>query len=224
MKCPSCQSENSESAKFCKKCGHPLEAKTIDHESMINSMSGSDKSSGENNTKIIIIALAVIAVVLAGAFVYIYSSGNSTGSNDASNVLADKNTSQVHESTPKTASQPSEPAKTAQPAKSSMSIEGGSFSTGSADADKTYAQIYVGKDHAGEDVIVQIWYSRDGNTLNNGNMVPASVHSDGYLYISSADAYKYYPDKAEINLYDSNSNLMDSQTVSLSPQSGTQYF
>lgn len=224
MKCPSCQSENSESAKFCKKCGQPLEKKTIDHESMINSMSGAKKSEGDNTTKIIIIALAVIAVVLAGAFIYIYSSGNSTDSNDASNVQADKNTSQVQDNPTKTASQPSEPEKTAQPAKQSMSIEGGSFSTGSADEDKTYAQIYVGKQHAGEDVIVQIWYSRDGNTLNNGNMVPASVHSDGYLYITSADAYKYYPDHAEINLYDSNSNLMDSQSVSLSPSSGTQHF
>lgn len=107
---------------------------------------------------------------------------------------------------------------------SSISILGGSFSTGSADSDKTYARIDVGANHAGENVIVQIWYSRDGNTLNNGNMVPATVHSDGYLEISSADAYKYYPDHATINIYDSNSNLLTSQSVSLSPESGTQYF
>ena len=107
---------------------------------------------------------------------------------------------------------------------SSISILGGSFSTGSGEADKTYARIDVGANHAGENVIVQIWYSRDGNTLNNGNMVPATVHSDGYLEISSADAYKYYPDYATINIYDSNSHLLTSQSVSLSPESGTQYF
>ena len=67
-------------------------------------------------------------------------------------------------------------------------------------------------------------YSRDGNTLNNGNMVPASVHSDGYLYLTSADAYHYYPDYATINIYDTSSNLLDSQSVSLSPTSGTQTF
>ena len=201
---------------------------TIDHESMINSISGGKKTGdGDNTTKIIIIALAVIAVVLAGAFVYIYSfSGDSTDAGDANNVMANKNTSQVSEKPATTASQTSqathtEPEKTA---KSSMTIKGGSFSTGSADADKTYAQIYVGTEHAGEDVIVQIYYSRDGNSLNNGNMVPASVHSDGYLYITSADAYKYYPDYATINLYDSNSNLMDTQSVSLSPSAGTQTF
>lgn len=107
---------------------------------------------------------------------------------------------------------------------SSLSILGGSFSTGSADEDKTYARINVGTSHAGEDVIVQIWYSRDGNTLNNGNMVPATVHSDGYLEIASADAYLYYPDYATINIYDSGSNLLDTQSVSLSPSAGTQTF
>ena len=107
---------------------------------------------------------------------------------------------------------------------SSISILGGSFSTGSAEEDKTYARINVGTSHAGEDVIVQILYSRDGNSLNNGNMVPASVHSDGYLEIASADAYHYYPDHATIKIYDSNSRLLTTQSVSLSPTSGTQTF
>ena len=107
---------------------------------------------------------------------------------------------------------------------SSISILGGSFSTGSAEEDKTYARINVGTSHAGEDVIVQILYSRDGNSLNNGNMVPASVHSDGYLEIASADAYHYYPDHATIKIYDSNSKLLTTQSVSLNPTSGTQTF
>ncbi|WP_298500974.1 zinc ribbon domain-containing protein [uncultured Methanobrevibacter sp.] len=218
MKCPNCQSENSETAKFCKKCGAALEKNTISHESMINSMSGNKPKSSNDTTKIIIIALAIVAVVLAGAFIYLYASGNS--SSDSNSASADDSSSQV-ESTPTQASQPTQASK---PASTSMSILGGSFSTGSAESDKTYAQIYVGTQNAGKSVIVQIFYSRDGNALNNGNMVPASVHSDGYLYITSADAYHYYPDYATINLYDSNSNLMDTQSVSLTPTSGTQYF
>ncbi|WP_458456332.1 zinc-ribbon domain-containing protein [Methanobrevibacter sp.] len=107
---------------------------------------------------------------------------------------------------------------------SSISILGGSFSTGSADADKTYARINVGTSHAGEEVIVQIFYSRDGNSLNNGNMVPATVHSDGYLEIASADAYKYYPDHATVKIYDKNSKLLTTKEVYLSPTSGTQTF
>ena len=90
---------------------------------------------------------------------------------------------------------------------SSISILGGSFSTGSADEDKTYARINVGTSHAGENVIVQIFYSRDGNSLNNGN-----------------DAYLYYPDHATIKIYDSNSKLLTTKSVSLSPTSGTQTF
>ena len=55
-------------------------------------------------------------------------------------------------------------------------------------------------------------------------MVPVTVHSDGYIEVASADAYHYYPDYATINIYDTNSNLLDSHSVSLSPTSGTQTF
>ncbi|WP_406533136.1 zinc ribbon domain-containing protein [Methanobrevibacter sp.] len=215
MKCPSCNTENNDSAKFCKKCGTALNNNTINHENMIKSMS---KDKSDNTTKIIIVALIIVAIVLAGVFIYLQTSGHNDS--QAQNASASQNTTANPD---KTATPSSQPEKTAQ-STGSMKILGGSFSTGSADADKTYASIYVGKQNAGKSVIVQIWYSRDGNTLNNGNMVPASVHSDGYLYISSADAYKYYPDHATINLYDSSSNLMDSQSVSLSPSAGTQTF
>ncbi len=223
MKCPNCNCENSDTAKFCKKCGSPLDGgKTIDHKSVINSISGNNDGSQDNTTKIIIIALAIVAVVLAGAFIYLYASGDSNHQdNTASDNLA-ANQNKTVDTTPeeKTATQ----TTPAQPDTSSMRIQGGSFSTGSAEEDKTYAQIYVGKENAGKSVIVQIFYSRDGNSLNHGNMVPANVHSDGYLYITSADAYHYYPDYATIKLYDSNSNLIDTQSVSLSPTSGTQTF
>ncbi|MBQ7928809.1 MAG: zinc ribbon domain-containing protein [Methanobrevibacter sp.] len=226
MKCSNCDAENSDGAKFCKKCGNPLEEKTINHEEIINSV-GNKKTKTNDNTKIIIIALAIVAVVLAGAFAYIYMSGNSNTSDAGSTSNAGSSSQAVDQddsSAKQASSSSSGSEKTAQQDTSSMRIQGGSFSTGSADADKTYASIYVGKENAGKDVIVQIFYSRDGNSLNNGNMVPASVHSDGYLYITSADAYLYYPDYATIKLYDSNSNLIDTQSVSLSPTSGTQTF
>lgn len=225
MKCSKCNSENSDTAKFCKKCGNPLDGeKTMDHQSVINSISGNKEKSQDNTTKIIIIALVIVAVVLAGAFVYIFTSGNSHQNSAVSNSNSAVQNKTVDDTPEEKTATPTSSSSSAQSSSSSMKILGGSFSTGSADEDKTYAQIYVGKEHAGEDVIVQIFYSRDGNSLNNGNMVPASVHSDGYLYITSADAYLYYPDYATIKLYDSNSNLIDTQSVSLSPQSGTQTF
>lgn len=226
MYCPECKSENSDSAKFCKKCGKPLKSTPVSHDKVISNLNKG--SSNNDTTKIIIIALIAIAVVLAGAFIYLYGFSNDTSSQDSSAQSANDN-NQVHVSDndnsddkPKQASQTSSSQQSSKPA---LTIKGGSFSTGSELEDKTYASIYVGTEHAGEDVTVQIWYSRDGSTLNNGNMVPASVHSDGYLEISSADAYAYYPDYATINIYDSSgSNLLDTQSVSLSPTSGTQSF
>ena len=212
MKCPKCGSENSDSAKFCKSCGTQL-TKTINHESMVN------QSKGDDTTKYIIIALAIIAVVLAGTFAYLYLANSDQGTDSQpQQVVEDDDDDKTVQA------EVTGPAQTTQNTPSSISILGGSFSTGSAEADKTYARINVGTSHAGEDVIVQIFYSRDGNSLNHGNMVPATVHQDGYLEIASADAYHYYPDYATIKIYDSNSNLLTTKSVSLSPSAGTQTF
>ena len=217
MRCPKCDSENSDSAKFCKKCGTPLEKKSISHENMINSMSNS--SGKDNTTKYIIIALVVVAIVLAGAFIYVYGFG-SNQSNDAPQQV-NNDTQEVAESDEPAQAQTTQAS---QPQTTAMSILGGSFSTGGGLEDKTYASINVGPEHAGENVKIQIFYSRDGSTLNNGNMVPKTVDSSGYIEVASADSYKYFPDYAEINLYDTSGNLLDTQSVSLNPESGTQTF
>lgn len=224
MKCPKCNAENNEGAKFCKKCGNPLENKVVTHENMVNSMKEEKKS---DNSKIIIVALIVVVVVLAGAFIYLQGFGNGSHSQESSPSQsgASDSASQTDQgSSSQSSSSQSSNDKAAKPQSTAMKIQGGSFSTGSELSDLTYAHIYVGKEHAGKSVILQIWYSRDGSTLNNGNMVPVTVHSDGYLEVQSADAYAYYPDHATINLYDSNSNLLDTKSVSLTPTSGTQTF
>lgn len=219
MRCPNCNSENNDGAKFCKKCGTPLNKKVVSHEKMINSMN--KENSGNNTTKYIIVALIIVAVALAGAFVYLYGFNHDNSQNNQAQVQND-NQSSVDNSEPVQASQSSQ---SAQPqASSSMSILGGSFSTAGGLEDKTYASIFVGSEHAGENVQIQIFYSRDGSTLNNGNMVPKTVDSSGYIEVASADAYKYFPDFAEINLYDVSGNLLDTQNVNLSPESGTQTF
>jgi hypothetical protein len=223
MRCPNCDSENSDSAKFCKKCGTPLTKKTINHESMINSMSNS--SGSDNTTKYIIVALIIVAIVLAGAFVYIYGFGSNNDDSqvDQQQEQDDESVSETEEPAQAQTTQASQ-ASQSTPATSAMSILGGSFSTGGGLEDKTYASIYVGPEHAGEKVKIQIFYSRDGSDLNNGNMVPKTVNSDGYIEVASADAYKYFPDYAEINLYDSSGDLLDARSVSLSPEKGTQTF
>ncbi len=241
MKCPSCNSENNDEAKFCKKCGAPLKSKVASHESMLQSL---NEEQSDNTTKIIIIALIAIVVVLAGAFIYLQGFGSDTQAQDSSSQqssasssavqtpAAKPNTTTSESSQPVQASAPTQTTSSSSSSQSSsqsssvagMRILGGNFYTGSELEDLTYASIYVGKEYAGQSVIIQIWYSRDGSTLNNGNMVPVTVHSDGYIEVSSADAYAYYPDRAEINLYDSNSHLLDTQIVTLTPDTGTQYF
>ena len=330
MKCLNCGSDNADTAKFCRKCGTPLEKKIITHKKVINSIQNKETKPDNNNVKIIIAVIAVIAVVLAGAFFFLtdgfkgevplheedfeiftmmvpdgsnfeeYSSvpdmgfggfvylENNGDYSDEVYMLAistseigsphsefdfkeshngidiyereglyllekkidkftfklmgnDVNTMEkminsieitdVDKLTDESTSQPvSTPSSTTtqQPASSApstpMTIKGGTFSTGSSLSDKTYAKINVGSEHSGEKVKIQIFYSRDGMDLNNGNMVPKTVSSDGYIEVASADSYEYYPDFAEINLYDSSGNLLDTQSVSLSPESGSQSF
>ena len=218
MRCPKCNSENNDSAKFCKKCGTPLK-KEINHENMINSMN--NNSGKDSTTKFVIVALVIVAIVLAGVFVYIYGFGpNQSNDSQSKQVQGDDDSEPVQAESSSSSQSSQSSAKS-----TSMSIRGGSFTTGSELEDKTYASIDVGSQHAGEKVILQIFYSRDGSTLNNGNMVPVTVDSSGHLEVSSADAYKYFPDYAEINLFDeSGSKLLDTKSVSLSPEAGTQTF
>ena len=103
-------------------------------------------------------------------------------------------------------------------------IGGGIIQTGSGLEDKTHAKIYIDGGNPGESIIMKIKYYRDGNSLNHGNMVTATIHDDRYVYIDSADSYKFYPDKAYIELYDLDGNLQSTQTVTLTPDSSTQYF
>lgn len=120
--------------------------------------------------------------------------------------------------------QPSTPQVASTTPKEPLLIRGGSITTGSDDADRTYAKIYISVDHAGETVGTRIFYYRDGVALNHGNYVEATIKDDGRITIASADAYAYYPDHVRIELYDASENLKDTQEIDLEPRSGTQYF
>ena len=231
--CPSCGFENKNSAKFCKNCGTPLMTDrpikdnyvatgtdpTVRVDNSNSNNSNGNSNSGSDNKNLIIICLTVVicAILIAGALV-LFSNNNS---NDNSDILSDSaslngtNSIDVNESTDV------EPVKTAQ---SDMQILSGSFSTGSGKSDKTYCSVYVGEEYAGESVKISVLYSRDGSTLNQGNIVPKTVDSSGYVSVPSANAFKFYPDNAVITLYDSDGNVLDTQEVYLTPDSGTQTF
>ena len=244
MICPECGEENQDSAKFCKKCGtslNPIAAmkKTNSDESrsiksgVFNSNNDSSPSSfesaksGGDNKNLMIICLTIIicAVLIAGGLIFLSNNGSDNNSNDtdigSSVSLPDSSINQTEDSQNQTDNAPVVEDKSRV---SDMKIISGSFSTGSSRNDKTYCSVYVGEQYAGENVKISVLYSRDGNNLNKGNIVPKTVSSDGYVSVPSADAFKYYPDHALVTIYDNNGNVLDTQEVVMSAQSGTQTF
>ena len=229
--CPNCGMENADSARFCKKCGNPLMGNSPIKEDYVStgrdpterpkmpSSNSNSRESGDNKNLIIICLTVVIcAILIAGALV-LFSNNNS---NDNSDILSDSaslngsNAIEVNDTDIN-----NEPKNSAQ---SSIKILSGSFSTGSGKSDKTYCSVYVGEEYVGENVKISVLYSRDGSTLNQGNIVPKTVDSSGYVSVPSANAFRYYPDDAVVTLYDSDGNILDTQEVYLSPESGKQTF
>ena len=214
--CPDCGAENADSAKFCKNCGHALNANRpikdnyvntgIDPSARVNDNSNSSNSNINSNSKsdnknLIIICLTIVicALLIAGA---ISASLNSDSVENVSN--SDTSAQATQENTPQ--------------------IYSGSFSTGSSASDKTHCTVYVGSEHAGEKVKISVLYLNDGYALNQGKVVSKTVGSDGYVKVASANAFEYYPDEARISLYDSNGDILDTKTVYLYENSGKQTF
>ena len=186
--CPNCGLENNDSAKFCKQCGNPLNAgspikdnyvatgndPTARVNNSVSSNSSNDSNSKSDNKNLIIICLTVIicAILIAGALILFSNNDNSdSGLDDLSDSASLNGSSSVNNSVDNSPT-PAEPAKSA---KSDMQILSGSFNTGSAKSDKTYCSVYVGEQYAGESVKISVLYSRDGNNLNKGNIVPKIV-------------------------------------------------
>ena len=105
-----------------------------------------------------------------------------------------------------------------------IKIISGSFHTGNKLSDRTQCKVYVGDENAGVKLKIRVLYSRDGNDLNPGKIVPKTVDSNGYVSLKSANAFKYYPDYAYITLYDLDDNVLDNTEVSMSATKGTQTF
>ena len=89
MKCSKCGFENKDKAKFCTKCGNPL-----------NSAEPAPEPKNSSNTKYIIIALIAIIIVLAGTIGYIAMSSHSDSvqSNDNSQSTVSQNNGSVDNS------------------------------------------------------------------------------------------------------------------------------
>lgn len=209
MFCPKCGKSIPDTAKFCKYCGASIGVKS----NINNTNSMVKQQNNEDRNKNIIIVALIVVIAIASIVCVAYATG----------VFDNKNNAAVVNSTGSNSVQASQSSSQGS-SQSSLKILGGSMNTPSADSAKTYASFFVGKEHAGETVKVTALWSRNGNNLNNGNIVTVTVTSDGYANFRSADAFKYYPDKAVCKLYYADGTLADTKTVTLSPTSGTQTF
>ena len=229
--CPNCGAENADSAKFCKNCGHVLGANRpikdnyvntgIDPSDRVNdnsNLSSNNSNSKSDNKNLIIICLTIVicALLIAGAMV-MFSNGNANDDSDALSDSASLNSDSVENvSSSETSAQATQ--------ENTPQIYSGSFSTGSSASDKTYCNVYVGSEHAGEKVKISVLYSYNGYALNQGKIVPKTVSSDGYVKVASASALDYYPDDAYITLYDNDGNVLDTKEIYLNTNSGKQTF
>lgn len=208
MYCPNCGKENKDGVSFCKFCGASLNSspKQNNPEQVVTQQNTSDEDMRKNYIIIGLVALIVVVILIAGlAAAGVFNNNNNGNNVNHANVASNNNTVTANANSP-------------------LKILGCSFTTGSANADKTYAHINVGKQHAGQTVKITAIWSRDGNNLNNGNLLTRTVDSNGYVDFNSANAFKYYPDKAVVKLYNNDGSLADQLTVNLSPTSGTQTF
>ena len=201
MKCPNCVTENKDNVKFCKGCGASLQSAS----SPTNQSSGAKN----NNTLIICVAL-VLCVVVIGAVVLL-----SNGSDDSDSSVEVDNSDDVDSV---------DSSEDSSYSHNSLNIISGAISTGSNPEDKTYCDVFVGEQFAGEDVKISVLYKRDGVELNEGNIVPKTVDNNGYISVPSAYAFDKFPDKALITLYNPNGDIIDTKTVYLDESSGSQHF
>ena len=217
--CPDCGAENADSAKFCKNCGHSLNANRpikdnyvntgIDPSARVNDNSNSSNSNINSNSKsdnknLIIICLTIVicALLIVGAMVMFSNNNANDSDSDALSDSASLNSGSVENvSSSETSAQATQ--------ENSPQIYRGSFSTGSSASDKTHCTVYVGSEHAGEKIKISVLYLNNGDALNQGKVVTKTVS---------------YPDEAHISLYDSNGDILDTKTVYLYESSGKQTF
>lgn len=118
----------------------------------------------------------------------------------------------------------SQPTVNSAPSTDGMKILSGTVTTGSSLSSKSVCKIYVGKEYAGAKIQMSTLYSRDGQDLNAGRLVPVTVDSSGYVTLTAADSYELYPDECLISIYDINGPQLDYKIVYLETVSGTQSF
>ena len=72
-----------------------------------------------------------------------------------------------------------------------MSILSGHIITGNVSSDQTDCSVYVGGEHAGKNVQINVLYSKEGSNLNQENIIPKKVDSKGYVSVPTLNALQF---------------------------------
>ncbi len=176
-----------------------------------HSDSGSSNSNPKkNNTLIICLTVIICVAIVVGALIYlnptILSNSDNNGLNDSSSQVSNTDDTESSDSV------------------NSVAIRYCDFYTGSSSSDKSYCSANIGTEHYGENYQISVLYSSNGSNLNDGNLVGKTVDDEGFLHISSSNAFLYYPDKAIVTVYDMDDNVLDQKTYYLNPVSGSQSY
>lgn len=177
--CSSCGFNNKETAKFCQKCGNPLNnnanQKNLNNYSQSNN---SNQSKNNNNLLIICISVIIIVLILAGTFLLLFNNSdnlplsNDNGQNNNGNGIVND-----------------------------LKVNTASFYLDGNPNTGITTTIHVGKDHAGETMGVMTTFSRDGVNINNPSEYEQCVVDDeGDIVFTDYTPIPRYPDYCLIDI------------------------
>ena len=238
MICPYCGTKNNKHANVCKKCGKSLNPISTMKKEYLNAYEHNNYEDDGLETQsdgkaLIIICLSVIfcvAIILGSVFFISQDIHNKQSFNNNSN--SSNLTDSINQDIPYTdddAQNDSEDIFNSDETyddndDEDIKIINGSFNNGNRLPTKTLCTVNVGENHAGDTLKMQVVYSFDGDSLNDGQIIQKTVNNHGEISFKSSESFKNYPDFAIITIYDDEENILDTVEVSLSANKGIQTF
>ena len=211
MFCKKCGTEVPDGVNFCPNCGYNVsditqtnDANSVSLDSLVKRW---DNYNGEQKL-IRVIFICCVGLFIMGFIMSIVSPDVNTNSDYSSSDSISSNEVVTNDDFGSSSD--------------SLRILSCTFSTENRSDALTYCDAFVGEDYSGENVKISVLYSCEGDDLNEGNKIPKTVDSEGYVSVPSAYAFSQFPDKAIVTIYDSDENILDKETYDLQIKSGSQ--
>lgn len=164
MKCNKCGFENNAKAKFCTKCGNPLESKP---------------EGSSNNSKFIIVGLVAVIIILIAVIGYFAVSGDSLDDSQSVNDAGNEAMDTVQSSPQDESESSSQPAQTTQESSSQQAT-----TTQIASESKSWTSIgsYSGSGSGSQTISVP-----PGKIMVKLSAYPIKNYATNHLYVSGSN-------------------------------------